>query len=287
MEEVSKNRDRNSGQTILKVVGGNPLATGGNSDRSWSNLSLVWQQEGILSARKSRANRREERTAANDLPPVQGWSWWRWLVVHGEGITVVLALMGFAWYLSKYDSRLEAVEKRVEGLENVKIAERLARIETKLEDIKSINDYLLEKIARPKAEMFLGTSDVGIFHVVNNEVTTDTKFSTPYKGSLETPSPKRKTFVTYTFEGIRDGFFFVRLQIEEEEGGKVVRALYDRHVKGALPTEVGKPDSTCFKFIHKENKSETPPFCFDIVLLERVGPDNLIFASAVKPKEAS
>lgn len=274
-------------QRVLEVVGGNPLATRGNPERSPPHLSLVWQQEGTLAKQKLKRERNTQQTVSQkDLPLTWYRKGWQWLGDNGPAIQSVAIIGGIVWFMATIHSRLGQLEGGLAGISSnvATMSEKLIRIEAKQE---IVDKYLLPQIFGSKAEALLGTPDVGIFNIVHNEVTTDARFSTPYKDPLPSPSPQKQVFITYTFEGIRNGFFFIRAQIEEEEGGKVVRTLYDRRVQVGLPTEVGKSDETCFKFVNNENKAETPPVCIKVVLLERVGPDNLVFASAVRQEGAS
>lgn len=200
-------------------------------------------------------------------------------------------MLWVTWSLSKYDSRLGNLENVVNGTGGLteqvgKLGESVKRIETTAETLEKYFLPQVLELLKPKAAALLGTSDIEIFNVAHNEVTTDARFSVPYKNPLQNLSPQKQFFMTYTFEGIKDGFFFVRVQVEEEEG-KVVQTLYDRRVQVGLPTEVGKPDETCFKLVDNATQAELPPVCIEVVLLERVGPNNLIFASAVKMEGTS
>jgi hypothetical protein len=211
---------------------------------------------------------------------------------------VLLAFATIVWNLSATYFRLGQLEEKVSGKDGkgglvgqaAGISDRLTDVEKRLVTIettlKDIDKYVLQQL-KPKAEVLLGTPDVEVFRVFRNEVTSNASFSVPYSN----PQALKETFLTYTVEGIRDGFFIVRAQIEEEMGGKVVRSLYDRRIQIRLPSEVGKRDSYCFKT--SEGGSETEPnwigpsVCIELALLERTGPDNLIFASTVKPEVTS
>jgi hypothetical protein len=272
----------------LKVIRGNPLAVRENPDRAQRQLTLVWNQPLLVAPRV-------KKVPLQTSPEKWHRKTWRWLNDNGPALGVILVavpmMLGAVWVVFSAYSRLGQLEEKVNGKEGKgglvdqvgEISKQLAVIGAKLE---SIDKYVLQQL-KPKAEMLLGTPDVEVFRVLRNEVATNASFSVPYSN----PQAPKETFLTYTIEGIREGFLIVRAQVEEEMGGKVVRSLYDRHIQIRLPSEVGKHDSYCFKFSQGGSETEPnwigPPVCIEVALLERTGPDNLIFASAVKPEATS
>jgi hypothetical protein len=285
-------------ERVLKVVGGNPLATRENSDRSSPDLSLVCQQEGTLARKKPQGNSSNREVAPlKELPQPWYGRGWKWLNNHGPAIQSIAIIGGMVWVIATMYFRLDRIESELTSIASGVPAmnERLIRIE---ESQKSFDKYILPQILprilpqvlssfKPKATEILGASDVGIFTVVHNEVKPDTPFSVPYKGSLQSSSPQKQGLLSYNFGIEKDGSFVIQAQLQEIEGMKIVRTLATGNVKGRFPSEVGRTDEYCSGFASDEDKFSTPAVCFEVVLLGRIGSDNPIFASAVRLKDPS
>lgn len=281
------------------------------------HLLLVWNRGNTLakndrSGAKSSANNpnREQVTVLpSPSPPSLRWyrRWWQSLranadpiqslsIIVGGIISVITAVCVVAWAVFSVNNRLGQLEEKINGTGGlVDVGERITRLEKKVDEklgavderltrieaqFQFFEKYVVPQVFKSKAETLLGTPAVGIFHVVNNRITTDAQFTASYGASSQVPPSLKNLSVTYTFEEARNGVFRIRGKLEEQENGKVVRTLAEGHIESDAPSKVGKPDTYCFSFA-KDN-SMLPVVCVEVVLLEEVSPNNLVFASAVK-----
>jgi hypothetical protein len=153
-----------------------------------------------------------------------------------------------------------------------RLGNRVTELEAKLE---AIDKYVVKEF-RAKAEKILGTSNVAIVRTNATGLTsTPTTLWVPYKGSKE----QKVYAITYTVEGIKEDFLVVRSTIRQSDG----RVLDDKPIKMRLPSDVGKPVtySPRFQGIGASTAS------FQLVLLERLSPSDLILATGIKPPSTS
>jgi hypothetical protein len=152
-----------------------------------------------------------------------------------------------------------------------RLGDRVTALEAKLE---AIDNYVVKEF-RTRAEKILGTSNVAIVRTNATGLTSSpTTLWVPYKGSKE----QKVYAITYTVEGIKEDFLVVRSTIRES--GKV---LDDKPIKMRLPSDVGKPVtySPRFQGIGASTAS------FQLVLLERLSPTDLILATGIKGPSTS
>ena len=202
---------------------------------------------------------------------------------------VLLAAATIVWNAAATYSRLGNLEDAISGKDGVKdqinalsgsitkINERIAKVETKVD---AIDQYVLKQL-KARAAKLLGTPNVQVAYVGPK---SNVSFSVPYQSPPVAASgskDEKEFFLTYTIEGIKDNTLIMRVQLEEEIHGKVVRSVYDRRVQIRLPTAVGERVTYDFKL--KGDGISTPPVRLELVVLERVSPDNLILATAIKP----
>ena len=92
----------------------------------------------------------------------------------------------------------------------------------------------------------------------------------PYKGSKE----QNVYAITYTVEGIKENVLVVRSAIKKSDG----QILDDKPIEMRLPSDVGKPATYSPRLKGMEASTVT----FQLVLLERLSPTELILATGIK-----
>jgi hypothetical protein len=153
-----------------------------------------------------------------------------------------------------------------------KLGNRVTALEAKLE---AIDKYVVKEF-RAKAEKILGTSNVAIVRTNATGLTsTPTTLWVPYKGFKE----QKVYAIIYTVEGIKEDFLVVRSTIRQSDG----QVLDDKPIKMRLPSEVGKPVTYSPRFQGKGASTAS----FQLVLLERLSPTDLILAAGIKPPSTS
>jgi len=153
-----------------------------------------------------------------------------------------------------------------------KLENRVAVLEEKLE---AIDRYVLTEF-RGKAERILGTSNVAIVRTHATGLTSNpTTLWVPYKGAKE----KNVYAITYTVEGIKENFLVARSTIKRSDG----KILDDKPIEIRLPSDVGKPVTYSPRLRGMEASTVT----FQLVLLERLSPTDLIFATGIKSSSTS
>jgi hypothetical protein len=153
-----------------------------------------------------------------------------------------------------------------------KLGNRVTALEAKLE---AIDSYVVKEF-RAKAEKILGTSNVAIVRTNSTGLTSSpTTWRVPNKGSTE----QKVYAIAYTVEGITEDFLVVRSTIRQSDG----KVLDDKPIKMRLPSDVGKPVtySPRFQGIGASTAS------FQLVLLERLSPTDLILATGIKSPSTS
>ena len=153
-----------------------------------------------------------------------------------------------------------------------KLENRVVVLEEKLE---AIDRYVLTEF-RGKAERILGTSNVAIVRTHATGLSSNpTTLWVPYKGAKE----KNVYAITYTVEGIKENFLVARSTIKRSDG----KILDDKPIEIRLPSDVGKPVTYSPRLRGMEASTVT----FELVLLERLGPTDLIFATGIKSSSTS
>jgi hypothetical protein len=153
-----------------------------------------------------------------------------------------------------------------------RLGNRVTALEAKLE---GIDNYVVKEF-RAKAEKILGTSNVAIVRTNATGLTSSpTTLWIPYKGSKE----QKVYAITYTVEGIKEDFLVVRSTIRQSDG----QVLYDKPIKMRLPSDVGKPVTYSPRFQGMGASTAS----FQLVLLERLSPTDLILATGIKSPSTS
>jgi hypothetical protein len=153
-----------------------------------------------------------------------------------------------------------------------RLGNRVTAFEAKLE---AIDRYVLKEL-RSKAEKILGTSNVAILRSNATGLTsTATTLWVPYKGSKE----QNVYAITYTVEGIKENLLVVRSAIKQSDG----QILDEKPIEIQLPSDVGKPVTYSPRLKGMEASTVT----FQLVLLERLSPTDLIFATGIKSSSTS
>lgn len=153
-----------------------------------------------------------------------------------------------------------------------KIGNRVTALEAKLE---AIDNYVVKEF-RTKAEKILGTSNVAIVRTNATGLTSNPPtLWVPYKDSKE----QKVYAITYTVEGIKEDFLVVRSTIRQSDG----KVLYDKPIKMRLPSEVGKPVT----YSPRSQGVGASTASFQLVLLERLSPTDLILATGIKSPSTS
>ena len=153
-----------------------------------------------------------------------------------------------------------------------RLGNRVTALEAKLE---AIDNYVVKEF-RAKAEKILGTSNVAIDRTNATGVTSSpTTLWVPFKGSKE----QKVYAITYTVEGIKEDFLVVRSTIRQSDG----QVLDDKPIKMRLPSDVGKPVTYSPRFQGMGASTAS----FQLVLLERLSPTDLILATGIKPPSTS
>jgi hypothetical protein len=148
-----------------------------------------------------------------------------------------------------------------------RLGNRVTALEAKLE---AIDRYVLKEF-RAKAEKILGTSNVAIVRTNAIGLTSSpTTLWVPYKGSKE----KNVYAITYTVEGIKENLLMARSAIKQSDG----QILDDKPVEIRLPSDVGKPVT----YSPRLQGIEAATVTFQVVLLERLSPTELILATGIK-----
>jgi hypothetical protein len=148
-----------------------------------------------------------------------------------------------------------------------RLGNRVTALEAKLE---AIDRYVLKEF-RAKAEKVLGTSNVAIVRTNAIGLTSSpTTLWVPYKGSKE----QNVYAITYTVEGIKENLLMARSAIKQSDG----QILDDKPVEIRLPSDVGKPVTYSPRLQGMEASNVT----FQLVLLERLSPTDLILATGIK-----
>jgi hypothetical protein len=153
---------------------------------------------------------------------------------------------------------------------------RLGSRETALEaKLEAIDKYVLKEF-RARAAKILGTSNVAIVRTNATGLTSDpTTLWVPYKGSKE----QTVYAITYTVEGIKEDFLVVRSTIKQSDG----KVLDDKPIKMRLPSDVGKPVT----YSPRSQGMGASTASFQLVLLERLSPTDLILATGIKAPSTS
>jgi hypothetical protein len=148
---------------------------------------------------------------------------------------------------------------------------RLGNQVTALEEkLEAIDKYVLKEF-RGKAEKILGTSNVAIVRTNATGLTSNpTTLWIPYKGSKE----QNVYAITYTVEGIKENVLVVRSAIKKSDG----QILDDKPIEMRLPPDVGRPATYSPRLRGMEASTVT----FQLVLLERLSPTDLILATGIK-----
>jgi hypothetical protein len=148
---------------------------------------------------------------------------------------------------------------------------RLGNQVTALEEkLEAIDRYVLQEF-RGKAEKILGTSNVAIVRTNATGLTSSpATLWIPYKGSKE----QKVYAITYTVEGVKGDFLVVRSTIRQSDG----QVLDDKPIKMRLPSDVGKPVTYSPRFQGMGASTAS----FQLVLLERLSPTDLILATGIK-----
>ena len=153
-----------------------------------------------------------------------------------------------------------------------KFGNRVTALEAKLE---GIDNYVVKEF-RAKAEKILGTSNVAIVRTNATGLTSSpTTLWVPYKGSKE----QKVYAITYTVEGIKEDFLVVRSTIRQSDG----QVLDDKPIKLRLPSDLGKPVTYSPRFQGMGASTAS----FQLVLLERLSPTDLILATGIKSPSTS
>jgi hypothetical protein len=153
-----------------------------------------------------------------------------------------------------------------------RLGNRLTALEEKLE---AIDRYVLKEL-RGKAEKILGTSNVAIVRTNATGLTsTPTTLWVPYKGS----KGQDVYAITYTIEGIKENFLVVRSTIKKSDG----QILDDKPIEMRLPSDVGRPVTYSPRLKGMEGSTVT----FQLVLLERLSPTDLILATGIRSSSTS
>jgi hypothetical protein len=153
-----------------------------------------------------------------------------------------------------------------------KLGNRLTALEEKLE---AIDRYVLKEF-RDKAEKILGTSNVAIVRTNATALTSNpTTLWILYKSSKE----QNVYAITYTVEGIKENFLMVRSTMKKSDG----QILDDKPIEMRLPSDVGRPISYSPRLKGMEGSTVT----FQLVLLERLSPTELILATSIKSHSTS
>ena len=153
-----------------------------------------------------------------------------------------------------------------------KFGNRVTALEAKLE---GIDNYVVKEF-RAKAEKILGTSNVAIVRTNATGLTSSpTTLWVPYKGSKE----QKVYAITYTVEGIKEDFLVVRTTIRQSDG----QVLDDKPIKLRLPSDLGKPVTYSPRFQGMGASTAS----FQLVLLERLSPTDLILATGIKSPSTS
>lgn len=153
-----------------------------------------------------------------------------------------------------------------------RLGNRVTALEAKLE---AIDNYVVKEF-RTKAEKILGTSNVAIVRTNATGLTSNpTTLWVPYKGSKE----QKVYAIAYTVEGIKEDFLVVRSTIRQSDG----KVLDDKPIKMRLPSEVGKPVTYSPRFQGMGASTAS----FQLVLLERLSPTDLILATGIKAPSTS
>mgnify|MGYP001362333037 CR=1 FL=1 len=148
---------------------------------------------------------------------------------------------------------------------------RLGNQVTALEEkLEAIDKYVLKEF-RGKAEKILGTSNVAIVRTNETGLASNPTFLwVPYKGSKE----QKVYAIIYTVEGIKEDFLVVRSIIRQSDG----QVLDDKPIEMRLPSDVGRP----LTYSPRLKGMEASPITFQLVLLERLSPTDLILAAGIK-----
>ena len=153
-----------------------------------------------------------------------------------------------------------------------KLGNRVTALEAKLE---AIDKYVLKEF-RARAEKILGTSNVAIVRTNATGLTSSpATLWIPYKGS----KGQKVYAITYTVVEIKEDFLVVRSTIKQSDG----QVLDDKPIKMRLPSDVGKPVTYSPRLKGMEGSTVT----FQLVLLERLSPTDLILATGIKPPSTS
>ena len=153
-----------------------------------------------------------------------------------------------------------------------RLGNRVTALEAKLE---AIDNYVVREF-RAKAEKILGTSNVAIVRTnTTGLISSPTTLWVPYKGS----KGQKVYAITYTVEGIKADFLVVRSTIKQSDG----QILDDKPIEMRLPSDVGKPVTYSPRLKGMEASTVT----FQLVLLERLSPTDLILATGIKSPSTS
>jgi hypothetical protein len=215
------------------------------------------------------------------LPPVVG------AVVGGIAGALMTA---FIFYLipSAFGLRREASVNEIVAVMNESLKPQFDELKTKVGNIagefnrlgnqvtalearlEAIDRYVLKELSG-EAEKILGTSNVAI--VRTNETglaSSPTPLWVPYKGS----KGQHVYAIICTVEGIKENVLIVRSAIKGSDG----QILDNKSIEMRLPSDVGKP----ITYSPRLQGMEASTVTFQLVLLRRLSPTDLILATGLK-----
>jgi hypothetical protein len=105
---------------VLRIINGNPLAVGRDSDKDCQKLTLVWNNS--MSGKSTKTERQASQTLINrSTSPLSLWRrGWRWLNDNGNAITVTSAFVTIlgaaAWNILSVYSRLGQLEVKLDQI---------------------------------------------------------------------------------------------------------------------------------------------------------------------------
>jgi hypothetical protein len=192
----------------------------------------------------------------------------------GVGTTVFMAILAGGFYFGTLQMKQD-------------FGERVASQETLAKSLEKKTDFLIEKYILPgskaQAEKILQGRNIQVAYVTP-------KSNVTLASAPESRGSGNGLFALYQIEGFISGKLIVRIQLEEYKAGKFFRFLYDRRVQIKPPSKIGQRDLYDFAFFDENDPKKEPahpPIRIELVVLERVGDDGLIVASALGPTPES
>lgn len=148
-----------------------------------------------------------------------------------------------------------------------RIGNQVTALEAKLE---AIDRYVLKEL-RGEAEKILGTSNVAIVRTNETGLASAPAFLwVPYRSS----KGQHVYAIMCTVEGIKENVLMVRSAIKGNDG----QILDNQSMEMRLPSDVGKP----LTYSPRLQGMEAPTVTFELVLLRRLSPTDLILATGLK-----